>query len=70
MTMIDIDKEHLAHYFPEMEKFLGDCKFNNCVHINEPGCAIKDALEKGEISESRYNNYLMMYNDEDLKVKY
>ncbi len=68
--MIDIDKEHLAHYFIEMKKFLGDCKFNNCVHINEPGCAIKSALEAGEISENRYNNYLMMYNDDDLKVKY
>jgi ribosome biogenesis GTPase len=68
--MIDIDKEHLAHYFPEMKQFLGECKFNNCVHINEPGCAIKSALESGAISESRYNNYLMMYNDEDLKVKY
>ncbi|MGB0390136.1 MAG: ribosome small subunit-dependent GTPase A [Salibacteraceae bacterium] len=68
--MIDMDKEHLAHYFIEMKNYLGDCKFNNCVHINEPGCAIKKALETGEISESRYNNYLMMFNDDDLKVKY
>lgn len=68
--MIDMDKEHLAHYFIEMEKYLGECKFNNCVHINEPGCAIKKALEAGDISESRYNNYLMLYNDEDLQVKY
>jgi ribosome biogenesis GTPase len=68
--MIDIDKEHLAHYFIEMEQYLGECKFNNCVHINEPGCAIKAALEAGEISESRYNNYLMLYNDEDLQTKY
>jgi len=68
--MIDIDKEHLAHYFKEMEQFLGECKFNNCVHINEPGCAIKKAIERGDISESRYRNYLMMFNDEDLKIKY
>lgn len=68
--MIDIDKEHLAHYFIEMEQYLGECKFNNCVHINEPGCAIKAALEVGEISESRYNNYIMLYNDEDLQTKY
>ena len=68
--MIDMDKEHLAHYFIEMKNYLGECKFNNCVHINEPGCAIKKALESGEISESRYNNYLMMFNDDDLKVKY
>lgn len=68
--MIDMDKDHLAHYFKEMNEFLGHCKFNNCVHINEPGCAIKKALDAGEISENRYNNYLMMYNDDDLKVKY
>lgn len=68
--MIDMDKEHLAHYFIEMKKYLGECKFNNCVHINEPGCAIKIALEAGDISENRYNNYLMMYNDDDLKIKY
>ena len=68
--MIDMDKEHLAHYFIEMKKYLGECKFNNCVHINEPGCAIKNALEAGEISSSRYNNYLMMFNDDDLTVKY
>lgn len=68
--MIDMDKEHLAHYFREMKAYLGECKFNNCVHINEPGCAIKSAIEEGKISESRYNNYLMMFNDEDLKVKY
>ena len=68
--MIDMDKEHLAHYFIEMKHYLGDCKFNNCVHINEPGCAIKSALEEGKISQSRYNNYEMMFNDDDLKVKY
>ena len=68
--MIDINKDHLAHYFREMKKYLGECKFNNCVHINEPGCAIKKALEAGEISESRYQNYLMMFHDDDLKVKY
>lgn len=68
--MIDIDKAHLAHYFLEMKAHLGECKFNNCVHINEPGCAIKQAVASGAISESRYNNYLMMFNDEDLKQKY
>jgi len=68
--MIDIDKAHLAHYFIEIKKYLGDCKFNDCVHINEPGCAVKKALENGEISESRYNNYLMLFNDDDLKIKY
>lgn len=68
--MIDIDKAHLAHYFIEIKQYLGHCKFNNCVHINEPGCAVKKALEEGDISESRYNNYLMLFNDDDLKIKY
>lgn len=68
--MIDIDKAHLAHYFKEMNAYLGQCKFNNCVHIKEPGCAIKKAVANGEISESRYQNYIALYNDEDLQIKY
>jgi len=55
--LIDIAKEELAHYFPEMRKRMQQCKFNNCLHINEPGCAIKRALEDREISQERYINY-------------
>ena len=65
--IIDFEKEHLSHYFPEMRERLDECKFNNCVHINEPGCAIKAALEEGVISPSRYENYLGMYEDDGLK---
>ena len=43
---------------------MNECKFNNCVHVNEPKCAIKDAVENGSISESRYNNYLNLYNED------
>jgi ribosome biogenesis GTPase len=63
--LIDFDKKELAHYFPEMRALLGQCKFNNCQHINEPNCAVKQAVEIGEINQSRYYNYLMMQNDDD-----
>lgn len=53
----DIPKEELSHYFPEMRKLLNKCQFNNCIHISEPGCAIKEALETGEISVERYISY-------------
>ena len=56
--IIDFEESEVSHYFPEMEKRLHDCRFNNCLHINEPGCAVKDAVEKGEIAISRYENYL------------
>ena len=63
--LIDFDKKELSHYFPEMKQLLNNCKFNNCQHINEPNCAVKQAVENGDINESRYYNYLMMYNDDE-----
>lgn len=56
--LVDIEKQELSHYFPEMRIRLNDCQFNNCMHINEPGCAIKDAVNKGEIHADRYVSYL------------
>ena len=56
--LVDIEKQELSHYFPEMRERLVNCQFNNCQHVNEPGCAIKEAVEKGEISEDRYISYL------------
>ncbi|QES90155.1 ribosome small subunit-dependent GTPase A [Rhizosphaericola mali] len=53
----DISSQELSHYFPEMRERLQDCKFNNCLHINEPGCAIKDAVENSEIALDRYLSY-------------
>lgn len=58
LGLVDIKKEELSHYFPEMAKRLNDCKFNNCVHANEPGCAIKAAVSEGAISMERYESYL------------
>ena len=62
---VEIEKEELAHFFPEMRTRMHDCKFNNCVHINEPHCAVKNAFAEGEIEESRYNNYLSIYHEDD-----
>ena len=56
--IVDIDREELSHYFPEMRELIHDCQFNNCLHINEPGCAVKKAVEEGRISSDRYFSYL------------
>ena len=62
--VIDLEKEHMAHYFPEMRNLIGACRFHNCLHLNEPNCAVKDAVENDEISFSRYQSYLdLMYED-------
>jgi ribosome biogenesis GTPase len=55
--LMDVTKQELSGYFPEMRERLNDCQFNNCLHINEPGCAIKDAVVNGEIDEDRYVSY-------------
>ena len=56
--LVDISKQEVSHYFPEMRERLNDCQFNNCLHVNEPGCAIKEAVANGEISEERYVSYV------------
>jgi len=56
--LVDLAKQELSHYFPEMRDRLNDCQFNNCLHINEPGCAIKKALESEEIYIDRYVSYV------------
>jgi ribosome biogenesis GTPase / thiamine phosphate phosphatase len=66
--IVELDKEVISHYFPEMRELIGQCRFHNCQHLNEPACAVKDALEEGEIFESRYKTYiqLMTENAEDV----
>jgi ribosome biogenesis GTPase / thiamine phosphate phosphatase len=56
--LVDIEKQELSHYFPEMRQRLNNCQFNNCMHINEPGCAIKEALNDGQINVDRYVSYM------------
>jgi ribosome biogenesis GTPase len=55
--LVHIDRNELSGYFPEMKQRLNDCQFNNCLHMNEPGCAIKEAVMNGEIDEDRYISY-------------
>ena len=56
--LVEFEKEELGQRFPEMRERMHDCRFNNCIHVDEPGCAVLNALEKGEIAEFRYVNYL------------
>ena len=55
--IVDISKQELSHYFPEMKNRILGCQFNNCLHSDEPGCAIKDAVNTGDIHEDRYVSY-------------
>lgn len=56
--LVDISKQELSHYFPELRDRLNDCQFNNCLHVNEPGCAIKEAVMNGAVHEDRYVSYV------------
>ncbi len=58
MGLVDISKQELAHYFPEMRAVMNDCQFNNCMHLEEPGCAVKAGVNNGTIHEERYLSYL------------
>ena len=62
-------KENLSDFFPEMRRMSGKCRFNNCTHTHEPECAVKDAVNKGEISSQRYNNYINILADEEDKYR-
>jgi len=66
---IDIDREELFHFFPEIFKASKNCKYHNCIHMHEPDCGVKAEVEKGIISEFRYINYLMMMEEEDGKYR-
>ncbi len=57
LGLVDIPRQELSHYFPEMRLLINDCQFNNCMHTNEPGCAVKTAVEEGIVSMERYTSY-------------
>ncbi len=65
----DITKYELSQYFREMNHFRANCKFNSCMHINEPGCAVIKAVEEGEIALSRYESYLSIFHNEASEEK-
>ena len=65
--LVHISKQELSHYFPEMRKLVPECQFNNCMHLNEPGCAVKAAVEDGSIDIDRYVSYLTILEKMDEK---
>lgn len=69
LGLVEMKKEEVGHYFPEIRRVMNDCKFNNCLHVNEPKCAVKEAVESGEISEERYHSYLGILNGEEMDWK-
>lgn len=68
--LVDIPKDELHHHFKEFFALLPECKYHNCLHMNEPGCAVRKALEAGDVAASRYNSYVSMYNDEEERSVY
>lgn len=67
---LDLEKDDLHERFREFSIYESECKFSNCKHINEPKCAVKEAVENNKISDSRYENYLNIYNELKEKEKY
>ncbi len=57
LGLVDISKQELSHYFPEMRRLISNCQFNNCLHMNEPGCGVKDGVSAGKINMERYVSY-------------
>lgn len=63
--IVDMEKEEIGDYFPEFFKLKGACRFNNCLHLEEPDCAVKEALDQDELAWSRYKNYVQMIEGEE-----
>jgi len=63
--VLEMEKEEISHYFPEMFKFLEKCQYYNCTHTHEPGCEVKKQVNEGEIADSRYFSYLGLLNTDD-----
>ncbi len=66
--IVDLEKEVISHYFPEMRQLIGKCKFHNCKHLNEPSCAIKTGKEDGTISASRYQSYFQIMTEDESEI--
>jgi ribosome biogenesis GTPase len=66
--IVDLDKEVISHYFPEMRSLIGECKFHNCQHLNEPKCAVKEAVENETIAGSRYATYVQLLTEDENDV--
>jgi ribosome biogenesis GTPase / thiamine phosphate phosphatase len=67
--LFNIEKEELAHFFREIFKVAPNCRYYNCTHMHEPGCAVKEAVENGEIASSRYKSYVSIFLNRDEKYR-
>ena len=65
LGLAEITAEELSHYFPEMRNLMSQCKFNNCHHVDEPSCAVQEAVQSGHIALSRFESYLSMMQEDD-----
>ena len=63
-----VDTENLEYYFPEMEPYLGYCKYNDCAHVAEPDCAVQDAVAAGEIHSERYRSYVVLRTEDTTEM--
>ena len=70
LGLVNMEKEEISNYFPEMRALRSKCKFNNCLHLNEPKCAVTMALDQGKITQSRYNSYAGIVNGKELETNY
>jgi ribosome biogenesis GTPase / thiamine phosphate phosphatase len=68
--IVDFERHEVAGYYADFRQFSRNCKFNNCTHINEPSCAVKQAVETGGVAEFRYNNYLNIYDSDEMEKEY
>ena len=65
LGLAEIKVKELSHYFPEMRELIGQCKYNNCMHLNEPSCAVREAVKSKNIALSRFESYLSMMQAND-----
>ena len=66
----NLEKEELSDYFPEFEEYRNECRFQGCMHLMEPNCKVKDAVERGDISPTRYENYKLLFEEIKDKKRY
>ena len=70
LAVFDMEKEELEQFYPEFDEYRDACRFNGCSHTHEPGCGVKEAIEVGDISKERYENYKLIYEELKNKKKY